>query len=491
MENYNIYEDIATRTQGALYIGVVGPVRTGKSTFIKRFFQQLVIPVAAGEKRSQMQDELPQSAGGKTIMTTEPKFVPAEPAKVQLSETTTAQVRLIDCVGFLVEGAMGAEEDGKARLVNTPWQETPLPFEEAAKIGTQKVIREHSTVAVLITTDGSITDLPRENYIRAEEATVSELKALCKPFIMLLNSRSPQSESAQNLRAELKEKYRCQVLCVNVEEMDKGEFLKVLEGLLFEFPVTGIDVNVPHWMRSLPAENSLIVEITQRLRAVAPKIEKMRDCALLDEAFQGSEKLIGAVGMGLNLSQGTAECTLAVKEEVFYQVVSEECGEEITDDFDLLRYVKTLAASKRSYDKIKDAFRSAQDIGYGVVTPVGEEVRLAQPKLIRQGQNFGIQLTASAPSYHIMKVEVTSSVNPIVGTKEQGEEFVKGLLSDYETDEEKLWKTELFGKSLRELVDDGLDKKSGGMSENLQRKMRRTISRIVNDGKGSILCILL
>ncbi|MBQ9081277.1 MAG: stage IV sporulation protein A, partial [Clostridia bacterium] len=404
MENYNIYEDIATRTQGALYIGVVGPVRTGKSTFIKRFSEQLVIPVAAGEKRSQMQDELPQSASGKTIMTTEPKFVPAQPVSVRLGENTCANVRLIDCVGFLVEGAIGGEEDGKQRLVNTPWQDAPLPFEEAAKIGTQKVIRDHSTVAVLVTTDGSITDIPRDSYIRAEENTVSELKSFGKPFVMLLNCRTPQSEAAQNLRRELEEKYRCQVLAVNVEELDKEGLLKVLESLLFEFPVTGIDVNIPDWMRSLPAENSLISEIIQRLRAVAPKIEKMRDCALLDGAFEGSEKLVGAVGVGLNLSQGTAECTLGVKEEVFYQVISEECGEEISDDFELLRYVKTLAQSKRSYDKIKDAFRSAAESGYGVVSPVGEEVRLAEPKLIRQGQNFGIHLTATAPSYHIMKI---------------------------------------------------------------------------------------
>ncbi len=491
MENYNIYEDIATRTQGALYIGVVGPVRTGKSTFIKRFSEQLVIPAAAGEKRSQMQDELPQSAGGKTIMTTEPKFVPAQPVFVRLGENTSAEVRLIDCVGFLVPGAAGAEEDGAERLVNTPWQEAPLPFSEAAKIGTQKVIREHSTVAVLVTTDGSVTDIPRENYVRAEEESVGELKSIGKPFVMLLNCRDPRSERAEALRAELAEKYVCPVLAVNVEEMDKEEFLQVLESLLFEFPVTGIDVNIPEWMRSLPAENSLIAEIADRLRAVAPRIEKMRDCSLLDEAFQGSEKLLGTVGVGLNLSRGTAECTLAVKEEVYYQVVSEECGESVKDDYELLRYVRELSKSKRAYDKIADAFAAAREQGYGVVPPAEDEVTLAEPALIRQGQNFGIHLTASAPSYHIMKVDITSAVDPIVGTREQGEAFVKELLSGYESDGEKLWNTELFGRTLRELVDDGLSKKSGGMPENIQGKMRRAISRVVNDGRGSFLCILL
>lgn len=491
MENYNIYEDIANRTQGALYIGVVGPVRTGKSTFIKQFSKQLVIPAAAGEKRSQMQDELPQSAAGKTIMTTEPKFVPAQPAEVRLGENTVAKVRLIDCVGFLVDGAAGAEEDGKQRLVNTPWQETPLPFETAAKLGTEKVIRDHSTVAVLVTTDGSITDIPRENYVRAEETTVSELKELEKPFVMLLNCREPETSAAQNLRTELEEKYGCRVLAVNVEAINKEDLLRVLECLLFEFPVTGIDVHIPDWMRTLPAENGLIGEIFDRLRAIAPKIEKMRDCSLLDEAFQDSEIVLAVTDVGLNLARGTADCTLAMREEVFYRAISEQCGEEIAGDCDLLRYVTALAESKRNYDKIKDAFNAAEECGYGVVSPVVAEVKLEEPRLTRQGQNFAVRFTADAPAYHIFKIDVSAAVEPIIGTREQGEEFTKGLLTDYENDEEKLWKTEVFGRSIRSLVDEEFMKKSGGMSENLQKKMRRTISRIVNDGKGGILCILL
>lgn len=491
MENYDIYEDIATRTQGALYIGVVGPVRTGKSTFIKRFFQQLIIPAAAGEKRSQMQDELPQSAGGKTIMTTEPKFVPAQPVTVQFGENTSAAVRLIDCVGFLVPAAFGAEEEGKERLVNTPWQEEPLPFTEAARIGTQKVIRDHSTVAVLVTTDGSITDIPRENYIRAEEESVGEIRKIGKPFVMLLNCRDPKGESAEKLREELEEKYACPVLAVNAEEMDKDELAQVLKSLLFEFPVTGIDVNIPDWMRSLPVEHPLIAEVADRLRAVAPKIEKMRDCTLLDDAFRGSEQLLGTTDVGLNLSRGTAECTVAVKEEMYYRIVSEACGETVGNDFELLKYVRTLAESKRGYDKIREAFAAAQEEGYGVVPPAREDVELEEPRLVRQGQNFGIHLTASAPCYHIIKVDLTSSVDPIVGTHEQGESFVGELLADYRTDEEKLWSTEFFGRTLRELVDEGLQKKSGGMPENIRKKMTRAISRVVNDGRGGFLCILL
>ncbi len=491
MENYNVYEDIATRTQGALYIGVVGPVRTGKSTFIKRFSQELVIPAAAGEKRLVMQDELPLSADGKTITTIEPKFVPAQPVEIPFGENTTAKIRLIDCVGYLVDGAMGFEEDGKQRLVHTPWQETPLPFEEAAKMGTQKVIRDHSTVAVLVTTDGSITDIPRENYVKAEEQTVAELKTLGKPFVMILNCKKPRTSSAQNLRAELEGKYLCPVLAVNVEEVDKEGLSAVLKSLLFEFPVTGIDVNIPNWMRSLPAENSLIGEIAEKLRAVAPKIEKMRDCNLLENAFTDSEKLSGVVGMGLNLSKGRAECLLAVKDDVFYQVISEECGESIKGDFDLLRYVKSLAGSKRDFDKVGAAFKNAQEYGYGVVTATENDICLAEPKLTKQGQNFGVKLTATAPTYHILKVDVTSSVNPIVGGKEQSEEFVKELLSDYECDDEKLWNRELFGKTIRELVGGGLERKSEGLNDNLQRKMRKAISRVVNFGRGNILCILI
>lgn len=491
MENYNIYEDIANRTQGALYIGVVGPVRTGKSTFIKRFLERLVIPRAEEGKRLQMQDEMPQSSGGKTVMTTEPKFVPAEPASVKLGENTTAQVRLIDCVGYVVDGAAGVEEDGAERMINTPWQEAPLPFSQAAAMGTEKVIREHSTVAVLVTTDGTVTDIPRENYIRAEEQTVNELKSLQKPFVILLNSRTPQSETAQATRAALEEKYAAQTIAVNVEELDETGLLKILERLLFEFPVTGIDVHIPEWMRSLPAENSLISEIAERLRTVAPKIEKMKDCSLLEEAFTGSEKLAGVESFGLNLSQGTAECTLAAKENVYYGVISEECGEKIENDFDLLRYVQVLSGSKREYDRIGAAFRSAREVGYGVVPPATEDITPGVPSMIRQGQNVGLRLTAAASAYHIFKVDVTSVVEPMVGSQSQSEEFVKGLLADYEEDEEKLWNTELFGKTLRSLVDDGLEKKSGGMNEVLQKKLRRTLQRIVNDGKGNILCILL
>lgn len=490
MENYDIYQDIATRTQGALYVGVVGPVRTGKSTFIKRFLEKLVLPVAEEEKRGQIRDETPQSSAGRTIMTTEPKFVPAQPADVKIGDTA-AKIRLIDCVGFPVEGAMGMEEEGEERLVNTPWQEEALPFSEAARVGTEKVIRDHSTVAVLVTTDGSITDIPRENYLQAEEKTVAELKQLQKPFLILLNSRTPEREETQALRAETEKKYGCRVLAVNAEGLGEEDLLGILRELLFEFPVTGIDVHLPDWMRTLPLENRLISSIAEDLREISPFIEKMKDCALLEGAFARNEDLEGVQSLSLNLSAGRAECTPLVKTETYYRVLSETCDAEIADDCSLLRYVRLLSENKREYDRVKNAFLSARERGYGVVLPDAAEIRLEEPKETRQGQNVGIRLTASAPSYHVLKVDVTSSVNPVVGAGENSEIFVKNLLADYRIEEERLWTTELFGKTLKELVEDGLEKKSGGMSEGLQKKMQKTLGRIVNDGKGNVLCILI
>lgn len=491
MKNFDIYEDIATRTKGALYVGVVGPVRTGKSTFIKRFLETLVLPAFSDAQAKQMRDELPQSANGKTIMTTEPKFVPAEPVGVRIGEKTEAKVRLIDCVGFLVEGAQGATEEGEERLVSTPWSPSPMPFEEAAKTGTEKVIRDHSSVAVLVTTDGSIADIPRENYVPAEEKTVKELKELSKPFVILLNCRDEKSEQARALQAQLKEKYAAAVLAVNVEKMREEDFISVFEGLLFEFPVCGIEVGVPEWVQTLPAENPIVAEIMEKLRAVAPKIEKMRDCDLLSAAFEESENLSGATEVGLNLSKGEAECTLGVKEGVFYRVLSEECGEEIAGDADLLGYVCALAADKKKYDRIRGAFERAEQSGYGVVPPDGEQMRLTDARVLRQGSNFGVSLRAQAPSYHVLKVDVSSCVNPLVGSEKQGEEFAENLVAEGREDEKKLWDTEVFGRTLGEMARDGLSKKSGGMSENLQRKMQRTLRRIVNDGRGNILCILL
>lgn len=488
MENYSVYEDIASRTGGDIYIGVVGPVRTGKSTFIKRFMETLVIPSAAEEARSVMTDELPQSAAGKTVMTTEPKFVPAKAAKISVSKGAEAFVRLVDCVGFSVEGASGFEEDGSPRLVKTPWQEAPMPFEQAAALGTEKVIKEHSTIGVLVTTDGSITDIPRKGYIAAEERAVKELKALEKPFVILLNCKSPAKQSA--LRKELEEKYEAPVVAVNVEEMGEEEILEILQKALFEFPVARIDVKIPKWLQAFPEDNRAVAALLSALKTATDSIAKMRDCFVLETLFDEETPFINPDEIRMELGKGRVEITIEAKEELFYQTLSEECGESISDSAQLMQYAQALSGMKKEYDKIKDAFEEAEKNGYGIVYPSEEDYTLEKPQLVKKGSGYGVRFKANASSYHIVKVDVTGLVNPIIGTKQQGEEFVDDTLKTYESGEEKIWETNIFGKSLRSLVGEELSGKTSAMPIELRRKMRRTMTRIVNDGKGNIFCIL-
>lgn len=489
MENYSVYEDIASRTNGDIYIGVVGPVRTGKSTFIKRFMEELVIPSADESKRAVMTDELPQSAAGKTVMTTEPKFVPAQAATISVREGAEASVRLVDCVGFAVEGAGGFEEDGSPRLIKTPWSDQAIPFEKAAKLGTEKVIREHSTIGILMTTDGSITEIPRTAYVSAEEHAVSELKEIGKPFVILLNCREPETQEA--LRASLEDKYGVPVLAVNAEKLSEPEILRILQKVLFEFPVTGIDIRLPKWIQSLPESSKVVSGLLSRLRKIAPSLVKMKDCLLLENLFGEEDAFVNPDNINMELGKGRAELSVEAREGLFYEVLSEECGENIPDDFSLMRYVKSLADSKRSYDRIREAFEEAEANGYGTVAPGEEDMSLEAPKLIRKGSGYGVNFRATAPSYHIVKVEVTGEVNPIIGTQQQGEDFVREILADYEEYPEKVWATNIFGKTLRELVSEGLEEKAGAMSPDLRKKMRRTITRIVNEGRGGVICILL
>ena len=489
MENYSVYEDIASRTNGDIYIGVVGPVRTGKSTFIKRFMEELVIPSADESKRAVMTDELPQSAAGKTVMTTEPKFVPAQAATISVREGAEASVRLVDCVGFAVEGAGGFEEDGSPRLIKTPWSDQAIPFEKAAKLGTEKVIREHSTIGILMTTDGSITEIPRTAYVSAEEHAVSELKEIGKPFVILLNCREPETQEA--LRASLEDKYGVPVLAVNAEKLSEPEILRILQKVLFEFPVTGIDIRLPKWVQSLPKSSKVVSGLLSRLRKIAPSLVKMKDCLLLENLFGEEDAFVNPDNINMELGKGRAELSVEAREGLFYEVLSEECGENIPDDFSLMRYVKSLADSKRSYDRIREAFEEAEANGYGTVAPGEEDMSLEAPKLIRKGSGYGVNFRATAPSYHIVKVEVTGEVNPIIGTQQQGEDFVREILADYEEYPEKVWATNIFGKTLRELVSEGLEEKAGAMSPDLRKKMRRTITRIVNEGRGGVICILL
>ena len=487
MENYNVYQDIANRTGGDIYIGVVGPVRTGKSTFIKRFMETMVIPKAEESERAVMIDELPQAAAGRTVMTTEPKFVPAKAAKIAVSKGADASVRLVDCVGFAVEGAGGFEEDGAPRLVKTPWREEAMPFERAAEYGTEKVIKEHSTIGVLVTTDGSIAGIPREGYINAEERAVKELKSLHKPFVIVLNCQDPTSQ--MSLKESLESKYETPVVVLNVEKMTEEDACLVLQKALFEFPVVRIDVKMPKWLQALPEDNRAVGQLLERVKAEAGKVVLMRDCLVFERLFEDSDHYINPEEIRMDLGKGRVEITIGAKPELFYKTLSEACGETLTDDLSLMRYVQTLAQTKRDYDKVKTAFNEAEENGYGIVYPDEDDYRLDKPQLVKKGTGYGVQFRAKAPSYHIVKVNVTGSVNPIIGTKQQGEDFVNDTLKTYQ-DGEAVWETNIFGKSLRSLVGDELAGKTNAMPLELRKKMRRSISKIVNDGKNNVLCIV-
>ena len=488
MENYNIYQDVSTRAGGDIYVGVVGPVRTGKSTFIKRFMETLVLPNAKESERSEMVDELPQSAAGKTVMTTEPKFVPAKAAKITLSKGVEASVRLVDCVGFAVEGANGFEEDGSPRFVNTPWSEEAMPFEQAAAVGTEKVIREHSTIGIMVTTDGSITDISRVAYEKAEERAVRELKALKKPFVILLNCRD--AVKAEPLKKALESKYEAPVVALNVEKMQEEDLLFLMQKVLLEFPVLQIDVKIPMWLRALGCENTTVATLLNKIKTATEQIERMRDCFTLESLFDESEDFLNPGEIYMDLGTGRTELKIDAKPSVFYRVLSEECGENIDDDLSLMRYVRSLSVSKNTFDKVQIALQEAEEMGYGIVYPTEEEFLLQKPQLVKKSAGYGVHFRATAASYHIVKVDVGGDVCPIIGTKEQGESFVTDTLQLYDEGIEKVWTTNIFGKTLRALVADELSKKADGMPVEVRKKMRRAVSRIVNDGKGNLICFV-
>ena len=487
MENYSVYQDIANRTGGDIYIGVVGPVRTGKSTFIRRFMETMVIPKADEADRGVMTDELPQGAAGKTVMTTEPKFVPAKAVKIAVAKGADAYVRLVDCVGFSVEGAGGFEEDGAPRLVKTPWQEEAMPFERAAEYGTEKVIKDHSTIGVLVTTDGSVAGIPREGYVSAEERAVKELKSFHKPFVIVLNCQDPTAQTA--LKESLEEKYEAPVVALNVEKMTEEDACLVLQKALFEFPVARIDVRMPKWLQALPEDNPSVESFLSAVKAGVEKISVMRDCLALEHLFKDTDDFINPDEIRMDLGKGRVEIVIGAKPNLFYETLSDACGEDLPDDLALMRYVQTLSQTKRDYDKVKTALAEAEENGYGIVYPDEADYRLDKPQLVKKGAGYGVQFRAKAPSYHIVKINVTGSVNPIIGTKQQGEDFVNDTLKSYQ-DGDAVWETNIFGKSLRSLVGDELAGKTNAMPMELRKKMRRTVSKIVNDGKNNVLCIV-
>ncbi len=488
METLGVYEDIAARTGGEIYIGVVGPVRTGKSTFIKKFMQELVLPGVDGAKRQRYTDELPQSAGGKTVMTTEPKFVPEEAAKIKAGDAV-ARVRLIDCVGYPAEGAAGFEEDGEPRLIGTPWQEGAVPFLQAAEEGTRRVIRDHATIGILVTTDGSVTGLPRASYEEGERRAQGELAALGKPYVILLNCADPAA--AEPLRASLEARYGAPVIALDVEKATGTALAGVLERVLYEFPVLSVDLDLPEWMRVLDADSPIIAEVLEGVRAVAPKLKKMSDCALLDTLYAASERLLPPAEVEMDAASGRVHCAVAAKEGVFYSVLGEQCGAHIDGDVSLMRFCLRLAQAQALYDRFGAAYDRAKEYGYAVVPPPMEDMELAEPALVKKNGRVSVALCAAAPSYHLIRVDVRGEVQPALGNEEQSAAFVRQLSAEMESDPAQAWETNMFGRSLRELLGEELSVKNRAMSEPLQKKMRRTLERIVNEGRGGVICILL
>ena len=489
---YDIYEDIARRTGGDIYVGVVGPVRTGKSTFITKFMETLVIPVIKDKNLKQRTvDELPQSAAGKTIMTTQPKFVPSNAVKILLKDKVSMKVRMLDCVGYLVDGVMGHMEGDMPRLVKTPWSSADMPFEQAAEIGTQKVIKEHSTIGILITTDGSIADIPRHSYVTSEERVVAELKELNKPFIVILNSKEPKGSSCQKTRDALEERYQVPVLAVDIANMGMEEINLIFEKVLFEFPIKNIDISLPTWMSALDKDNKLINDLLLNILDKTKNYRIMKHHSDLLESYDMDDNFEKPEIKEVLPGTGKVVYSINAKQELFLKILSIEAGMEIKDDFTLMGYIRALSKSKLSYDRIKDALLEAESKGYGVVTPTMGDMSLEEPQIVRQGSKFGVRLKASAPSWHILKVDINTEVSPIVGTEQQSEELVKYLLSEFENDPKGIWETNMFGKSLNMLVKEGLTNKLHAMPNDAQEKMRRTIGRIVNEGKGGMICILL
>ena len=492
MDSFNIYKDISERTQGDIYLGVVGPVRTGKSTFIKKFMDLMVIPkIDITYKKERAKDELPQSGSGKTIHTTEPKFVPNEAVEIGLNDEVQLKVRLVDCVGYIVKGALGYEDQDEPKMVHTPWYEYEIPFEDAAEIGTRKVITDHSTIGLVITTDGSITGINREDYVEAEERVIQELQNINKPFIVLLNTTKPNSSEAKALKKEMEEKYKVYVQIMDIYNMNDDDIEEIFNHVLKEFPVKEIDIDMPEWVEKLDPNHWLKKDFFNIIKDMSKDIVKVRDVkASIDSA--NSQEIVGDCSIKqMDLGSGVGKVCLKPGDGIFYNILSEICNLDVTSESDLLSLIKELTFAKKEYDKVKDALNEVMETGYGLVAPQLSEMKFAEPEIVKQGNKFGVKLKASAPSLHLIKADVKTEISPIMGSEKESEELVKSILEQFDTDPASLWQSNMFGKSLEVLVREGLQNKLYKMPEDVQIKIQKTLQKIINEGDGGLICIIL
>ena len=490
MDSFQVYRDMKARTNGEIYIGVVGPVRTGKSTFIKRFMDLLVLPNMTDEHaRERTKDELPQSASGTTIMTTEPKFVPKEAASVRLSDDVEVKIRLIDCVGFMVEGASGHIENDTERQVKTPWFEYEIPFTKAAAIGTQKVIHDHATIGFVVTTDGSVTDLPRENYIEAEEKTVRELKTIGKPFLILLNCKKPYSEETRTLQNELEQKYGASVVPVNCEQMKTEDIHELMRQVLYEFPITEAEFYIPKWVEMLSREHRIKKDLLEQVRSVMTDLEDVRSI-VAKEMNTDSSYIKDMTVEQIEMDTGKVRIQIRYEQSYYYEVLSELTGTQIKGEYELISTVKELASMREELSSLKDAFTNVKMKGYGVVTPSKEDIRLEEPVIIKQGSKFGVKIRSEAPSIHMIRANIETEIAPIVGSEKQAQDLADYIKKESETPE-GVWGTNIFGKTVEELVMDGMKNKIAMIGDESQMKLQDSMQKIVNDTNGGLVCIII
>ncbi len=492
MEENKIYDDIAQRTGGDIYIGVVGPVRTGKSTFIKRFMETLVIPnIENVYRRERARDELPQSGSGRTVMTAEPKFVPEEAVRVDMEDGAAFSVRLIDCVGYMVPGAVGQMEEDAPRMVTTPWFDHPIPMTEAAEVGTRKVIAEHSTIGIVVTTDGTVTDISREEYLEAENRVITELKELGKPFLVVLNSADPDSDRAKAIQADITDRYDVTCMRCNCLELGEEDVTAMLRGVLYEFPMKELDLFLPAWVDALPYDHPIKSGLYTAIREGTCEMRRIREVEEAMTAIGACETVSAARVTAIDLGSGTATAMLELPRSLFYETISAQSGFAIADDGDLMSLLTSLAGVKREYDKVSEAITQVRETGYGIVAPSFEELKLEEPEIVKQGGRYGVRLKASAPSIHMIRADIETEVSPLMGSEKQSEEMVSYLLQEFEGDTARIWESNIFGKSFHDLVSEDLNTKLKRMPEDARDKLRETLQRVINEGSGGLICIIL